>query len=120
MKDIFTYTDNFAPFTARATQVVIPKSITSKADLLSLFSERLSFPKGFGANWDALFDCLRDLSWIRGIRVVVVHEGIPAMLSADDLRAYLGLLGDAVVSWQKKPGAHELVVIFPAKETKQV
>jgi hypothetical protein len=120
MKDIFTYTDNLAPFTAGATQVIIPKSISSKADLLRLFSERLSFPKGFGSNWDALFDCLRDLSWLREGRVVVIHEGIPAMLSADDLRAYLGLLGDAVVSWQNKPGAHELVVVFPAKETKQV
>lgn len=113
MNNIFTYTDDMAPYLAGATQVIIPKSVSSKADLFRLFSERLSFPKGFGENWDALYDCLRDLSWLHERRVVIAHEGIPAVLSADDLRAYLGLLGDAVISWQNNPGEHELIVVFP-------
>lgn len=113
MSDIFTYTDDVASLSTGAARVTIPKSVSSKSDLLGLLAEGLSFPEGFGANWDALFDCLRDLSWIRERRVVIAHESIPAGLSADDLRAYLGLLGDAVVSWQTNPGEHELIVIFP-------
>jgi hypothetical protein len=91
--------------------------VSSKADLLRLFSQQLSFPKYFGNNWDALYDCLRDLSWLREKRVVIAHEEIPTVLSADDLRAYLGLLGDAVISWQNNPGEHELIVVFPSKQT---
>lgn len=35
-----------------------------KQDFLDLVSKALNFPKTFGGNWDALADCLRDLSWI--------------------------------------------------------
>src|ERR1051326_6974448 len=113
MNNIFTYTDDLTPFVAGAVQIAIPKSIKSKADLLRIYSEHLSFPKGFGANWDALFDCLCDLSWVSERQVAIIHDGIPGSLSADDLRAYLGLLGDAVVSWKTNPTSHELIVIFP-------
>lgn len=114
MNNIFTYTDDIAPYMIGTAHVIIPKSVQSKADLLRLISERLSFPEGFGENWDALYDCLRDLSWLHERRVVIAHEGIPTVLSADDLRAYLGLLGDAVISWQSNPGEHELIVVFPS------
>ncbi len=113
MSNIFTYTDDIALHTVGTAHVIIPKSVSSKTDLFRLFSENLSFPECFGENWDALYDCLRDLSWLHEKRVVVAHDGIPAALSADDLRAYLGLLGDAVISWQINPGEHELIVTFP-------
>ena len=35
-----------------------------KEDFLELVSKALNFPRTFGGNWDALADCLRDLSWI--------------------------------------------------------
>ena len=35
-----------------------------KKDFLDLVSKSLNFPSSFGGNWDALADCLRDLSWI--------------------------------------------------------
>lgn len=115
MSNIFTYTDDVASLSVGAVRITIPRSINSPSDLFGSFSDGLSFPEGFGKNWDALFDCLRDLSWIRERRVVIAHESIPTALSADELRAYLGLLGDAVVSWQCHPGPHELIVTFPKR-----
>lgn len=35
-----------------------------KADLLQRIAKALAFPRTFGANWDALADCLGDLEWL--------------------------------------------------------
>jgi len=35
-----------------------------KPDLLQRVASALAFPKTFGANWDALSDCLGDLEWL--------------------------------------------------------
>ena len=35
-----------------------------KGDFLRHLQQSMAFPEGFGANWDALFDCLKDLAWI--------------------------------------------------------
>lgn len=40
--------------------------VRGKADLLARFAEALQFPDWFGQNWDALADCLSDLSWLQG------------------------------------------------------
>jgi len=37
---------------------------TDKATLLARFAAALHFPDWFGHNWDALSDCLTDLSWL--------------------------------------------------------
>jgi RNAse (barnase) inhibitor barstar len=35
-----------------------------KTDLLQRIATALAFPQTFGANWDALADCLGDLAWL--------------------------------------------------------
>ena len=37
---------------------------TDKAELLARIARTLRFPDWFGHNWDALADCLCDLSWL--------------------------------------------------------
>lgn len=37
--------------------------VHGKRDLLALLAKSLQFPATFGGNWDALADCLKDLSW---------------------------------------------------------
>jgi RNAse (barnase) inhibitor barstar len=61
MNNNFIFTDDVAGYSAGTVLVNVPKAINSKADLLALLARDLSFPDAFGANWDALFDCLCDL-----------------------------------------------------------
>ena len=39
--------------------------VKSKDELLRRVAQALQFPEWFGGNWDALEDCLSDLSWQR-------------------------------------------------------
>lgn len=42
----------------------LPAGVSSKEQLMPVREEALRLPDYFGRNWDALFDCLRDLSWL--------------------------------------------------------
>jgi len=48
--------------------------VHEKEDFLELVSKAMGFPDWFGGNWDALGDCLKDLSWLPGRGWVVVLE----------------------------------------------
>jgi hypothetical protein len=90
---------------------VLPSSIGTKSVLLEALATSLAFPVYFGSNWDALFDCFRDFSWIDEHDIVVVHTDLPT-LPPTELRIYLRLLRDSVADW--RPGeAHRLEVVFP-------
>lgn len=89
----------------------MPKTITSKLQLMEVYSKRAKLPKYFGKNWDALDEVLRDLSWIEEKRVMIVHEDLPA-IGDDMLGIYINLLLNAINDW-KDGESHELHVIFP-------
>jgi barstar (barnase inhibitor) len=105
--------------------IKIPANISSKESLFSIFEREGHFPNGFGGNWDALLDCLRDLSWISGKRVMILHESLPLKETPKDCDVYLGILSTAVADWKQArsnkilPAVkwqyvdHELVVFFP-------
>jgi Barstar (barnase inhibitor) len=74
--------------------------VTGKADALAAVAAALSFPDYFGANLDALFDCLRDLAWLPTGEHVLVWSR-PDVLRAADPAAYAGIadtLADAVTA----------------------
>ena len=50
------------------------KGLASKAGLLGRVARALNFPDWFGKNWDALNDCLTDLSWLDGRGWVIIFE----------------------------------------------
>lgn len=54
-------------------------AVRSDAALFSLLSEALLFPAYFGNNWDALEECLGDLSWIGTSGYVLVLENAGAL-----------------------------------------
>lgn len=50
------------------------KGVHDKQDLLEAIATALKFPEWFGDNWDALEDCLTDLSWLKARGYVLVLE----------------------------------------------
>ena len=48
---------------ARAHDLAVVKLGDGKDAILAALSRSLGFPDWFGGNWDALEDCLTDLSW---------------------------------------------------------
>src|SRR5207247_10829923 len=53
---------------------VVPIELSS--DVFGVLAKSLDFPEWFGRNWDALEDCLSDLSWRKaGGTVLVLRNG---------------------------------------------
>ena len=96
----------------------MPPGISDADQLLRAIEEALKFPAYFGANWNALFDCLRDFHWLDEAIVVLQHDDIPA-LPPHDLRTYIEVLQGAVADWGKVE-QHRLVVVFPASSRSEV
>lgn len=108
--------------------LAVPPGIRSKAELLATLAEAGRFPGYFGRNWDALQDCLRDLSWIDSRKVVILHSDVPLLETPSECRTYLEILQTALMDWSQiaKPDAvepppewsfaeHELRVVFPTE-----
>ena len=112
----FLFVDDTAAFEAEGAMVVrIPAAARGKEKLLAVLARKLRFPAYFGANWDALEECLRDLSWLGGqARVVVVHEGLPFSPSSANMATYRSILADAVAAHRPGGSPPVLDVVFPA------
>ena len=88
------------------------KRVTSKTCLLAVCSRELDFPETFGANWDALADCLQDFSWRRapGYVINVTHAADFARAVPQDFTLLLEILDYAAKYWKKR-GKAFLVII---------
>lgn len=90
----------------------ISEGIKTKETLLDELSKRLHFPNYFGGNWDALEECVRDLSWISENRINIKHFDIPIVNDVRNLRIYLSIIKDAVL-YSQEHKRKELIVYFP-------
>lgn len=81
--------------------------VRDKKSLLDLFAKTLKFPRHFGENWDALNDCLADLSWLDGKGWVLLLRNADAMSHTDNqvFQTLLEVLESAAGYWraQGKP-----------------
>jgi RNAse (barnase) inhibitor barstar len=91
----------------------IPASVRSKQKLLRILADQLQFPAYFGNNWDALEECLRDLSWLPAGNIELHHRDIPLPPGSQDRRIYLQILEAASTFWAKS-NVRRLECIFPA------
>lgn len=89
-------------------------SIRSKQKLLRTLADELRLPDYFGHNWDALEECLRDLSWLPEGNVQIRHRDIPLSPGSQDQRSYLHVLQSVAAFWAKS-GSRLLVCQFPAE-----
>lgn len=78
--------------------------VRGKAGLLTALARALTFPGWFGGNWDALQDCLGDLSWrpAPGYVIVLEHcDGLATRAHAD-FEVLLEVLGAAADYWREQ------------------
>ena len=75
-----------------------------KAGFLGRIAAALGFPAWFGDNWDALYDCLADLSWRPGQGWVLILENVHDLRHAapDTLDTALAIMGDAALAWDER------------------
>jgi RNAse (barnase) inhibitor barstar len=88
--------------------------VRDKESLMKALAEALRFPKWFGANWDALEDCLSDLSWRDAPGwVLVLRE--PDALPRDDLGVLVEVLRSAAQFWAGRGRPFFAVFIDPRR-----
>jgi hypothetical protein len=117
----FLFSADPAAYRAEGAFVVrIPAKARGKEKLLSVLAAKLRFPSYFGQNWDALEECLRDLSWLsEQMRVVIVHEAFPFSAAGDSLATYQSILADAVAVHRQRGTPPLLEVVFPGPPVDQ-
>ncbi|MFI9075147.1 barstar family protein [Streptomyces sioyaensis] len=77
--------------------------VVDKAAFMDRCARSLRLPDWFGRNWDALADCLTDLSWCpagRGRLLVVTGWQGYAAAAPEDWSVVEGILADAVGYWR--------------------
>jgi len=75
-------------------------------DVFEQFSGALRFPAYFGWNWDALSDCLRDLSWWPADCYLIIVDRAEEMLkgSPEERAVLFAVLSRAVRDWANPLG----------------
>lgn len=82
--------------------------VRTKAELMRRVGAALRVPEWFGGNWDALADCLRDLSWLPeggGRRLVAVTSWRGyAQARPGEWETLVEILEEAVDFWREPGG----------------
>jgi hypothetical protein len=86
--------------------------VSEKTALLGRIAEVLAFPDWFGANWDALEDCLTDLSWREAEGHILGFEDLQ-FLPPDDVGVLIDVLRAAAEFWTERGKPFFAVFIDP-------
>ena len=86
-----------------------------KAAALEAIARAMAFPDWFGANWDALEDCLTDLSWRKADGHVIVIAGA-SDLPQDELGILVDVLDASAGFWEARGKPFFAVMLDPARE----
>ena len=84
--------------------VVDQSHACSKQAVLKAWAKALHFPAGWGGNWDALADCLQDLSWDRAPGCIVWLRGASWPAAADLANAAVlrDILETTAAYWRRR------------------
>jgi RNAse (barnase) inhibitor barstar len=85
-------------------------------------AEALRFPEWFGANWDALADCLSDLSWWPSAGYVLVLEHA-SQWRAQDRESFdivLEILGETSARWAEERVPFWTFFPLPTRELEEI
>jgi len=85
-----------------------------KEGFLKKLAEALDFPNWFGGNWDALEDCLIDLSWRDAPGWVLIFRNFDA-LPRDERGVLVEVLASAAQFWAERGKLFFVVFIDPQR-----
>ncbi len=88
-----------------------------KAQVLDALAKALAFPDWFGHNWDALEDCLSDLSWKPAEGHLLLLTGTPA-LPRDEAGILTDILASSAEAWKARGKPFIAVLVDPGRELK--
>ncbi len=117
----FVFVPNVTDWTPPPGLVVrVSSRLRGKRALFGVLRKQLKFPDYFGGNWDALHDCLQDLSWLGPVdRVILIHDGLPFGPAATRSRGiYLQLLQGLVTG--ESPTGPRWTIVFPQAAYAQI
>jgi RNAse (barnase) inhibitor barstar len=80
---------------------------TKSANEASFFDElaaALQFPYYFGENWNAVWDCITDLNWLKGSSFLIVFDSADQLLADSDrgFQFLIEVLKDAHDRWHRE------------------
>jgi hypothetical protein len=90
--------------------LVFLKGADTKDAMLSCIAKSLAFPEWFGQNWDALEDCLTDLSWCQADGHVLVFD---SFTPGDDLGVLIDVLASSAEFWAARRRSFFAVFVDP-------
>jgi RNAse (barnase) inhibitor barstar len=82
------------------------QEVTDKQEFLQLCADTFAFPDWFGHDWDALYDCLTDLTWENpSAGHLVIYAGWQALAQEEpeSFATALKIFKEAVTLWQDSP-----------------
>jgi hypothetical protein len=85
-----------------------------KRSLMRRIAADLGFPDWFGENWDALEDCLTDLSWREAEGNVLVFEGFQ-FVPLEELGTLIDVLIDTAEFWSGRGKPFFAVFVDPER-----
>lgn len=76
--------------------------IEKKDQFLNHAAVAMKFPDHFGKNWDAFYDCLTDLEWVKGKGFVIYFDHTDAFAAHNEsqLATVIELFEDAINYWK--------------------
>ncbi len=90
-------------------------TVIDKVAFLQACQQALGLPEHFGANWDALNDCIQDLSWrpAPGYVICIGRGGEFSRKSPDDFATALEIVEEAAEYWSQHEKA--FIVLLDAQ-----
>lgn len=85
----------------------------SAEDIHRIFGKALHFPEWYGNNWDALADCLTDMSWNEADGYLIILQSAGALASNDPqaLDTLISVLQETSENWKKQRVAFWVLLI---------
>lgn len=79
------------------------KGCSDKDDALVRIARAMDFPEWFGGNWDALADCLSDMSWRPADGYVLLLEDVEGWRTKapDDFDTVIDIFNEAAIGWAR-------------------